>query len=239
MSNIVVLNAAEHGQLTVDRRPSAALGDGKRFVEIIAREFPLLAVQCPILLTKDAETGAFLCGAMLGFDEGENLFLQGSDGYDGYRPLNLQREPFFFSGGGTLAVDLDSPRVGQGQGEALFDADGQPSACYRSVLGVFEELRPGLAATKGFLDALLQLRLLKPMEVQLRFDDGVELELQDLYTVSPEAVRELPDPDILQLHRRGYLYLIHLMMMSVQQIARLARRRNDRLLAPAPEAWLA
>jgi hypothetical protein len=237
MPNIVVLNAAEHASLAVDRRPAAALGDGRRFVQVVVREFPLLATQYPILLTKDSETGAFFCGAMLGFDDGENLFLQGPSGYDGYRPLNLQRDPFYFSDPQTLAIDLDSPRVGQSEGERLFNGNGEPSAYYRSVLHVFEELRPGLAATKVFLDVLLQLKLLKPMEVHLSFDDGVELELQDLYTISPEALKELGDADVLQLYRRGYLYLIHLMMMSVQQIARLARRRNDRLLAPMPDAW--
>ena len=42
---------------------------------VVVSEFPLLAVHYPILLSKDADTGAFYCGAMLGFDAGENLFL--------------------------------------------------------------------------------------------------------------------------------------------------------------------
>src|SRR6185437_15811470 len=106
MTQIVPLNNEVHRSITVDGRTSAAYGDNQRFVQVIVKEFPLLVIHYPILLSKDTQTGQFYCGAMLGFDEGENLFLEEWTRGELYRPLNLQRGPFY-ANGPELAIDLD------------------------------------------------------------------------------------------------------------------------------------
>ncbi|WP_216838994.1 SapC family protein [Caulobacter sp. S45] len=229
MPNIVLLNGLEHSSLTVDARASAELGDDQRFVQVVAREFPLLSIQYPVLISKDSNTGKFFCGAMLGFDDRENLFLKDGGGHDGYRPLNLQRAPFYIAGA-ELAIDLDSPRVGGEEGRFLFDEQGRPSDFLKSVRGVFLELRPGLEMTQTFIATLVELKLVAPLEVDLAFDDGTERELQGLYTIDQNALHRLADETVVQLFRNGYMYLIHLMIMSVKQISNLAKRKNDRLL---------
>jgi hypothetical protein len=239
MANIIVLDREKHRALRIERRPSTRHGDNQRFVQVVVREFPLLAIQCPILISKDADTGAFFCGAMLGFDEGENLFLAENGGHEGYRPLNLQRAPFYVAGG-ELAVDLDSPRIVAAGGERVFDDAGQPTPYLESIRTVFGELRPGLEMTKGFVEALVRHRLLAPMDVQLSFDDGSSRELTGLYTIDQEALRNLPDAAVLELFRQGYMYLIHLMIVSVKQISNLASRKNSRLLdGDAGAVWSA
>src|ERR1700704_2898538 len=119
MTRIVPLSKETHKSLKVDARAAAAYGDNQRFTHVIAKEFPLLVVHYPILFSKDANTGQFYCGAMLGFDEGENLFLEVWREPELYRPLSLQRIPFYAQGS-ELAVDLDHPRVGAEAGMPLF-----------------------------------------------------------------------------------------------------------------------
>lgn len=230
MSNIVVLNRASHAGLRVKAGASAALGDAQRFVQVVIREFPLLAVHYPILFSKDAETGAFFCGAMMGFDPGENLFLGAHGiGQDSYRPLTLQRGPFYASGG-DLAIDMDSPRVGNSDGEPLFGETGEPTPYLESVAGLFRELRPGIEMTTAFIDALLGLDLIEPIDINLSFDDGESRSLAGLYTINQDVLRELPDARVLDLFRRGYLQLIYLMIASLKQVPILARTKNSRLL---------
>jgi hypothetical protein len=110
MTQIVPLNKETHRALRVDGRASAAYGDNRRFVQVIVKEFPQLVVHYPILFSKDPQTGQFYCGVMLGFDEGENLFLEEWEEREFYRPLSLQRGPFY-AHGPDLAIDLDDPRV--------------------------------------------------------------------------------------------------------------------------------
>ncbi len=76
MTHIVVLNNHAHRTLRVQAEAAAKFGDNQRFVQVVVTEFSLLVTHYPILFSKDAETGAFFCGAMLGIDEGENLFLK-------------------------------------------------------------------------------------------------------------------------------------------------------------------
>jgi hypothetical protein len=228
VTQIALLDTEAHRTLRVQTEPSARYGDNKRFVPEAINEFSLLVVHYPILLSKDAETGAFYCGAMLGFDEGENLFLD--EGRNVYRPLNLQRGPFC-TAGSDVAIDLDNPRVGGTGGELLFTPGGKPTPYLESIVELIRNLRPGLERTKVFVDTLLQLKLVAPLSIDAQFDDGTSRDVYGLYTIDQEALRGLPDAHALELFRRGYLQLIYLMLASLKQIPVLAQKKNRRLLA--------
>jgi hypothetical protein len=229
VTNIVVLNSQTHRDLSVKTEVSARFGDGERFVPVVVTEFPHLVPHYPILMSKDAETGAFYCGAMLGFDPGENLFIDEGKGQDGYRPLDLRRRPFY-TAGSDLAVDLDHPRIGAPDGQRLFNDEGQPTPQLQSVFAVMRDLRPGLEVSKIFVQTLLELKLVEPVRIDVGFDDGTTRDLQGLYTISQDVLRELPDAKVVELFRRGYLQLIYLMIASLKQVPVLARRKNLRLL---------
>jgi hypothetical protein len=228
MTNIVPLNSQIHRELRVDATPSVRYGDNRRFVPVIVNEFPFLIVHYPVLFSKDANTGVFYAGAVLGFDEGENLFLD--DGRDAYRPLNMQRGAFF-TAGDDIAIDLSSPRVGSENGERLFGENGEPTAYLKSIIQLFRELVPGLERTKVFIETLLKLNLIEPIEFDLGFDDGSKREVTGLYTVSQDALRDLPDGEVVALFRRGYLHLIYLMIASLRQVPLLAQKKNRRFVA--------
>jgi hypothetical protein len=229
VTNVALLNSQTHRTLRVMAGPSARHGDNQRFVQVVVREFPNLVAHYPLFFAKDSETGAFYCGAMLGFDAGENLFLNESGtGQDAYRPLNLQRGPFYVVGN-DLAIDLDNPRVGAEDGQALFTDEGEPTPYLESIKFALRELRPGQEMTKIFIDTLLGLKLIEPIDINLAFDDGTRRDLQGLYTISQDTLRNQPDDVVLNLFRRGYLHLIYLMIASLQQVSVLAQRKNRRL----------
>lgn len=228
MSNIVILNSVNHRNLRVDTTPSVRYGDNQRFVPVVIGEIPFLAVHYPVFFSKNANTGAFYCGAMLGFDEGENLFLD--DCRDAYRPLNLQRGPFF-TAGNDLAIDLSNPRVAAAEGQALFSENGEPTAYLQSIMAMFRDLVPGLERTKIFIETLLKLKLIEPVDISLSFDDGTDRKIDGLYTVNLETLRDVPDAEVIQLFRRGYLHLIYLIIGSMKQVPVLAQQKNRRLSA--------
>jgi hypothetical protein len=227
MGKIELLNNHTHRGLKVQAGAAARYGDNQRFVAVVAGEFAHLAVHDPILLTKDQDTGAFFVGAMLGFDEAENLFLD-ERGMQTYRPLNLQRGPFF-TAGSDVAIDLDSPRIDEA-GKPLFTEAGEPTQYLQSIMALFRDLKPGLEATRVFVETLIKLKLVEPIDIDVAFDDGTKRRLEGLYTVNQDALRALSDADVVSLFRNGYLQLIYLMVASLKQVAVLARRKNDALL---------
>jgi hypothetical protein len=229
MTQIVPLNNEVHRSVTVDGRALAAYGDNQRFVPVVVNEFSLLVIHYPILLSKNAQTGQFYCGAMLGFDEGENLFLEDWTRLELYRPLNLQRGPFYASGS-ELAIDLDDPRVGAEGGNPLFTEQGLPSHYLQGIIGSFQSLKPGVELTKVFIARLLELKLIEPIDIEVGFDDGTARKCVDLYTIDQEVLEKLPDAVVVELFRRGYLRLVHLMIASLKNIPLLANKKNARLL---------
>jgi SapC len=227
VTNVVHLNTHVHRDLKVQSRASARLGDAQRFVAVIVNEVPFLVPHYPVFFAKDSDTGRFFLGAMLGFDDGENLFLdETGQEPDSYRPLNFRRGPFW-TVGEDLAIDLDSPRIGEG--EALFDTDGNATPYLEAIKTTMRELKVGQERNRIFTDTLLELKLIEPIEMDIGFDDGTKRHITGLYTVAQETLRGLPDAQVLDLFRRGYLQIIDLMIGSIRQVHILAQKKNRRL----------
>ena len=203
-------------------------GDHPPFVMITINEFPAAAAVCPIFFAKDNATGEFYAGAMFGFREGESLVEGADKGKSLFRPLELHRQGFFISDE-NIAVDVGHPRFGPDATVALFESDGEPTEAMRSVQQALGQLKAGVDATRAFIRELLELRLIEPIDMNLRFDDGEQLRLDGLYTISRDGLSELDDADVLKLFRSGHLQAAHCMTFSLNQVAVLAQRRNDRL----------
>lgn len=228
MVNITILDPLAHAGLHAAGSGNAGSDVDRHFVEIVPRELALVAVSCPVLVTKNSDTGTFMLGAVLGVDHGENLFLEQMNSGDVYRPLQFQRDGFWIAQD-LLAADLDHPRFGRGVGEPLFDAEGARTPFLDGIATALGELRGGGLMTTAFVKALVTLELLAPVDIELSFDDGSRRMLEDLYSIDQDRLRSLDDAAVLDLFRRGYLQLVYLMIASLKNIPRLAKRKNARL----------
>ncbi|MET0308192.1 MAG: SapC family protein [Sphingomonas sp.] len=224
---VELLNAETHRHLRM--QPGVA-DPHPHFVMIVLSEFPIAAASCPIFFAKDSETGEFYAAALFGFQPGELLVEATPQDGPAFRPLELQRQGFF-AADENIAVDPDHPRFGSGATIALFDDDGTPSNALRKVQQTIGELMRGVEETRDFIQTLLGLRLIEPIDISLRFDNGEHLSLAGLYTVSRDNLGELADADVVRLFRSGFLQAALCASGSLSQIPVLARRRNARLTA--------
>jgi len=219
-----ILNNHVHGALKM--HPLA--GEHPPFVMVTINEFPAAAAVCPIFFSKSPDTGEFYAGAVFGFAAGE-LLVEDADKRDAlFRPLELQRQGFFISEE-NIAVDVEHPRFANGASVPLFDDAGAPTEAMRRIQWALGQLKAGMDATRDFIQALLALKLIEPVDISLAFDDGQKLQLDGLYTVSREALAELDDGQVIELYRKGYLQAALIVASSMNQVAVLARRRNARL----------
>lgn len=224
VGHLELLNREAHGALCMSAQPI----EHPPFVMIALNEFPAAAATCPIFFAKDKETGGFYAGAMFGFRPGEILTGGADRGKDLFRPLEMQRQGFFISDE-NIAVDVSHPRFSSGATIALFEADGQPSDAMRNVQRVLGQLKAGVESTQTFIGELLRLKLIEPIDINLRFDDGENLQLEGLYTVSRDGLNDLDDEEVLKLFHSGHLQAAYCMTLSLNQVAVLAQRRNARL----------
>src|SRR5262245_51534897 len=127
MTRHVLLNNVDHRNLRVITRQSAAFGDNVASVTTFPTEYGDMQREYPIFFRKDTNTGEFFSIALLGFQQGENLFLDEAGWQASYIPGVIARGPFligFQDRGGerepVVHVDLDDPRISETEGEAVF-----------------------------------------------------------------------------------------------------------------------
>lgn len=220
IANLELLAPEQHKNVRL--RP---LGDKPHFVQIVTSEFGAAAACCPVLFTKEAQTGNFFAGALFAFKPGES-YLHDSIERGAFTPLSVQRDGFFIAGE-QIAIDRSNPRFSETEGEPLFDGANQPSVALRRIQRTLGQLKAGIETTEHFIRALAELKLIEPIDITLNFDTGDEqLTLQGLYTVSLDGLQQLAEGAAIRLLRSGYLQLAYTMSASLEQLPALARVRD-------------
>ncbi|NIB40923.1 SapC family protein [Pseudomaricurvus alkylphenolicus] len=235
MTCLVSLHHKQHRNLRINPQAVETQNANLHMVPVVLSEFLKLAVQYPIAFTKNRDTGRFVCVAMLGLEPGENLFVQEGNWDALYVPLQVSRQPFFVgqeSGNDSnqeklvVCVDTDHPGVSEQGSERLFDDQGSDSPYLSSAKSKLAELFRGETEIQAFTDALLELKLLQPMRLEITLENRQSLTLQGMYTIDEEQFKRLPDEQLLDLRHRDYLAPIHTMITSLGQIYALVRRKN-------------
>jgi hypothetical protein len=233
MSQYEILDKEKHRNLRIKTGYGAALGDAVMYVMTYPMEFRDIQGCYPILFTKDPNTGGFFAAALLGFEADQNLFLQ-NDGWDAfYVPALTRRQPFLIATGKEgnndnpmVSLDLDNPRVGQDEGEALFDDAGQPTEFLNQKVALLDKLHRGLQHGKGFIDTLLQHELLEQITLDIAFGDGSKKTIDSFYTIAEERLYQLKGDVLESLNQAGYLQPVFMAVASLSRLRDIIERRN-------------
>ncbi len=243
MVNLVSLHSQAHKSLRLNPALADAQVAGLNMLPVMLSEFLKLAVQYPITLSKNKETGKFSCVAVLGFAKGENLFWEEGRWNALYRPLHLERQPFSLgeeAGQYMLCFDPQSKACSEQGGEPLFDAEGSPTSFLQKKQAVLAELLDGEAKSAAFIDKLVSLNLLKSLQLEITFDNGESEQVNGLYGIDEVALKQLGNDETLELNALGYLPHIYSMIVSMGQIFGLVQKKNQRLAnVSAPDLKLA
>jgi len=230
MANHAPLNNVDHKNLRIVTTRGAAYGDAVMSALTFPAEFRDLQACYPIVFAQDGN-GGYDAVALLGFEQGENLFL-GPNGWDAPAiPLTVERQPFMIGRGGdelAVHVDLDSPRVRDGgiEGEALFLTYGGTSEYLERVSAVLRTIHEGLAASRAFVAALVELELIESFVLDVELDDGSQNRLAGFYTINEDRLAALSADQLARLHRDGYLQAIYMAVASLAQFRALIQRKN-------------
>ena len=135
-------------------------------------------------------------------------------------------------GVGSFRACAEGLRAEQGVIEAMHErvfVGGAPflGICVGMQLLAARGLEHGETPGLGWIDGTV--RLIEPIDISLAFDDGETLRLDGLYTVSLDALSELPDAAVMGLFRAGHLQPAFALAGSLHHVALMARRRNARL----------
>ena len=235
MSSIEKLNNVQHAQLRVIREFGADYGDNVMFVPVYPNEFRGLQSCYPLLFFKDGASGSLHPIALLGFEEGENLFINGSRWDAPYIPLMMQRGPLmigFESKDGSdqpapvVAVDMTHAKVSTTEGEPLFLEHGGYSEYLDRLTAIMEAIHEGHALAETLTSTLVSLDLITSCDLEITLDDGAKHQLAGFYMINDEALLALDNTGVQTLAEQGLLAATFLMFASQSQLQSLIRRKT-------------
>lgn len=237
MSQPVLLNSNDHKHLRIDQKTALTKEATMRNCSVVMQEFQRLAAYYPVVFTKNMETGKFAAVAVMGFDEGENLFVEDGQWLVPYRPLNVRRNPFMIGTQKTpeggqehvVLIDLEDERVQEQEGEPLFNEQGFPTPFMETTTSILKTMQDGLEQTEGFSERMLELDLIAPATFRIEFRNGEQREIKGLYSINQEALNALDAATAGDLHTKGYLEAAYMMIASLGQMQPLIERKNARM----------
>ncbi|QJR81317.1 SapC family protein [Alteromonas pelagimontana] len=242
MTQHVLLNNAQHQHIKVINQFHAQYGDNVAGAMVFPTEFVELQKEYPIVFRRDAETEKYQAMALLGIQQGENLYLDESldSGWAAhYIPATLARGPFLIGfqtqqeNGGTqkvpvIHIDMDHPKVNEQKGRALFLEHGGNSPYLEHVSTILKNMHQGIAANDAMFAAFNEYELIEPVNIEIELDNGEKSRLVGNYTINDSKLQSLNAEQLAKLHHAGFLQLAFAVVASMSNIRKLIEMKNRR-----------
>ncbi|NNE58314.1 MAG: SapC family protein [Hellea sp.] len=232
MPNHVAISPKDHKDLRILKERSDEMGDGMMCAVTFPEEFRSLQNQYPILFQLNQDRDEVLCLALFGFENGENLFLKDGKWDARYVPLAMDIQPFMIgvpSGDEKdrkVVIDLDSPRIGEGEGERLFDENGVATTFLDNVSKKLGYLDEGFKKAPSYIEALQKYDLLEPLSIDVTTHDGTKNRLVGFHTIHEEKFHSLDQAALGDLQSQGYLFPTYMVLASLSNLGSLIDRKD-------------
>jgi len=239
MPNFALLNNIAHKDLRVIREYASRYGDNEMSAVTFPQEFRAIQNEYPIFFQKNTENGKFIPVALLGLRQHENLFLS-ANGWDAnYTPASVKRRPFLIgiqppkpgesNQSHMVYVDMDSPRLSETAGDAVFLPHGGYSPYLESIVELLEYIQYGTELNELFVSELLQHELLEIVTLEITLKSGERNNLVGFYTINEDKLAALDGNVVASLHSKGYLQFIYMVLASHSNVVKLINRIESRI----------
>lgn len=226
MPKYVPVSKETHASKHWKRYESYAFATGENIVPVVAAELPKAVTAFPIAFIQQNE--AYFPVALLGFEQGRNLFVAATGQWVGaYVPSILRGHPFKLAKSQdnqfVLCVDQDSGLVTDGpEGEPFFDESGEPSASVQQVLDFLQKVEANQQATARMCAGLQSHHVIKPWPITLKTPAG-DRTIDGLNQIDEQALNNLSGEAFLELRQAGALPMAYCQLLSMQHLATLGK----------------
>lgn len=198
---------------------------------VMVHEFSKVAPSYPIIFLADPTKDSFKPVALLGLQEGENLFINGGKWRTNYIPAIVRRYPFVLAGSEdsdryTICLDVGSEFVSETEGEPLFDENGKPTEPLEKVKQYLQELQQMEMFTNEFVRYLSEKNMFTPLNMRLRVGSEMKA-INGAYIINEERLNSLSNEAFLELKEKRYLPVIYAHLTSLGQMERLVSIKDE------------
>ena len=204
-------------------------------IPISYTEFALAARDYPVVFTSGDGGKSFAPVAVLGMAAGENLYAN-ADGWVPrvYVPAYARRYPFCMAKVTLNNVAQQNRMICvekaylDDDGEAMFDAQGEPSAKWQDMQRLLSEYEADLERGRELCSILADYALLEPFTMQAKPVKGDAVQLTGMHRVAEKRIEHLNVSQFKNLAKKGVLGRIYAHLLSLENFSRLLERRAGR-----------
>lgn len=200
-------------------------------IPVSLTEFQPVARDYPIVFTGTPEALAPV--AVLGLSGGENLFFAEGRWASGvYIPAYARRYPFCMAKVNVNQVQQKDRLICvekawiDDNGEAMFDAKGEPSARWKDLERLLGEYEADLERSREMCSILSDYGLFEPFTMQANLRDQKQpLQMTGMFRVAEKNLENLNAAQLKNLMRKAILPRIYMHLMSLENFGRLLDRK--------------
>lgn len=237
--NLVPVNRDRHAGKKIRDISSFEFAAKFHIAYVTMHEFARVAATYPVVFVEDKNKDTFRPVALLGLQEGENLFVgPGGKWEASYVPAIVRRHPFMLADSGvegqfTICVDEGSELLSDTEGSAMFDEQGQPTQVIENVKRYLSELQQMDALTHAFTKTMTELNMLTPLSLRVRESADRVKNIAGCWVINEERLNGLSNERFQDLRAQHYLPAIYAQLISLGQIERLTALKEKRSAAAA------
>jgi len=226
--NYIPLDKDKHSALKINPSVNFELVSKTHLASATIREFAQLSGCMPLVFIEDPSSKNVHTVAMLGLEQGQNLYYAEERWQGPHVPLNVQRYPFDIRpDGDRLGVffDENSDMISD-EGQPLFNEDGEPSDYFKNRQQFLSDLANSEVQNQRFIKAIQELELLEEIQIRITYATGQVRNVTGILSIDEKKLIALEDEKVLSLHKAGYLGAAYSMMLSLGQLNRLVELTN-------------
>lgn len=230
----IVLDRELHKNLRLQAADSR-FASSNQAVPLVAGEFPEACLEYPIVFHQ-GDDDQWLALALTGLKTNTNAFVDAKGRWAArYVPASVRQYPFILAESGqdqlSLAIDMAAPHLGK-KGEALFDAQGEPTAFVHKLMPMLLDFHSQAKFTHALAQQLDEAGLLTRQNLQVRLNSEQSAVVEGVWVVDETRWHQLGDEKILAWFKNGQLIAVHAHLLSLRNLLPLLER-SQRAAAPA------
>jgi hypothetical protein len=236
---LVPVNKARHAATRIKQIEGFGFASQFHIASVMVHEFARASAIYPVVFLEDKAQDEFRPVALMGLEQGENLFVDGQGKWQAsYVPAIIRRYPFALASTGqegqfTVCIDEGSDLVNKDDGVPLFDESGEPSQAIENVKRYLGELQQMDVFTRGFCKYFAEHNLFTPLNMRVRQGEQAR-NITGCYVVNEERLNNLSNDRFLELREKRFLPAVYAHLVSLAQIERLMQLKEQRSTPAAP-----
>jgi len=227
-TNYVPLDKEKHSALKVVPKVNFDMVANTHLAATTIREYAQLAGSMPLVFIEDPKSKNVHSVAMLGLEQGQNLFYVEGRWQGPHVPMNIQRYPFDIRPDGDrlgLYIDENSELLSD-EGQSLFTEAGEASDFLKNRQQFLTELANSEVQNQRFIKQLQALELLESIQIRIAYSSGQARNVTGILSIDEKKLIALADDKVLELHKSGFLGAAYSTMLSLGQLNRLVELSN-------------